>query len=210
MKKYLKLLTISVLIVLKISAQDTLVNKGLKLKYGIKGGINIANVTETPSPTVETKSLIGINAGFFATIPIDTNFAIQPEFNYSQMGATVSGNAFSGGDLKLILSYFNVPLLAKYYPAKSIALLAGPQIGFLNSAITKSANSLSLSPSNDFSSHVKKLDFSAVFGAELFFSDILYLSGRYQLGLANVSSSTDGVTDKNNGFTITLNLIISN
>lgn len=209
MKRVLMLFIIFLITSWSVSAQDTDKRSSYKLKYGIKGGINIANVDESPTPKVDTKNLIGITGGVFITIPIDSNFSIQPELLYSQMGATVSASALYGGDQKLVLSYIDLPILAKYDLSKSIGLYAGPQIGYLNSAVIKSANSLSFYPNNDFSSHVKKIDVRAIIGVDVYFSEVMYLSGRYQLGLMNASSSTDGVTDKNNAFTITLNFPLS-
>ena len=209
MKRVFMLIIITTITAWSLSAQGIDKPKRYRLKYGIMGGVNFANVEESPTPKVETKNLIGINAGAFVTIPFDSTFSIQPELLFSQMGATVSSNAFYNGDERLVLSYIDLPILGKYYVSKSVGIFAGPQIGYLNSAIVKSANSTSLYPSNDFSSHVKKFDFRAIIGAEVYFSEVMYLSGRYQLGLMNASNSTDGVTDKNKAFTITLNFVLS-
>ena len=191
-----------------LSAQEVDENKSHKVKFGIKLGVNLANVTETPAPTnASTSNLLGFNGGVFSTIKLVRNFAIQPELLYSQMGSKVSYNDYIGDNKKLLMTYVNVSMLAKFHPCKPFALLAGPQIGFLNSATSQLA--ITNGPSNDFSRLVKKNDFSAILGTEFKLSDILFLSARYQIGMANVSNSTDGGTDKNNCFTFTIDLLLS-
>ena len=209
MKNQQMLICIFLITVISVSAQKTEGTNNSRVKFGIKLGVNLANITETPTPTnVSTSSLLGFTGGLFSTIRLDSNFAIQPEFSYSQMGATVSGNTYTGDKQKLLLTYLNVPILVKYYPIKPLALVLGPQIGFLNSASNNSSNGIS--SGNDISSTLKKNDFSGILGAEVNLSDILFLSARYQIGLANVSNSTDGTTDKNSGFTFTIDLLLFN
>jgi len=209
MKKQLTLICIFLIAVISVSAQKTEGANSSRVKFGIKLGVNLANITETPMPTnISTSSLLGFTGGIYSTIRLDSNFAIQPEFSYSQMGATVTGGSFFGDKQKLLLTYLNVPVLVKFYPIKPLALVLGPQIGFLNSASSNSSNGIS--SGNDISSTLKKNDFSAIVGAEVNLSDILFLSARYQIGLANVSNSTDGTTDKNNGFSFTLDLLLFN
>ncbi len=210
MKKLpLLLFIITTITSVNISAQVNVKSKTDKLKYGIKVGVNFANVEESPTPTINIKQSIGITGGAFVTIPIDSNFSIQPEILYSQMGATISNGSIYNREAKLVLSYIDVPILAKYDFTKSFGIYGGPQIGFLNSAVFKSPDSMTDYPNTDFSKNVKKLDLRAIVGADLHFSEVMYLSGRFQLGLVNVSSSTNGVTDKNNAITLTLNIMLS-
>ena len=125
----------------------------------------------------------------FAEIKISEKFSIQPELMYSSQGASSD----LGGDLKL--DYINIPVMAKFYVAKSFSLEAGPQIGFLVSA---------KADGEDVKDFVSSTDFGFNFGAGYDFTEKLSAGLRYNLGLSNVDDSDSGDSIKNAVISITL------
>ena len=157
-----------------------------KAKFGVKGGLNIATLT---GDVEDASSLIGFQIGGFAEIKISEKFSIQPELMYSSQGASSD----LGGDLKL--DYINIPVMAKFYVAKSFSLEAGPQIGFLVSA---------KADGEDVKDFVSSTDFGFNFGAGYDFTEKLSAGLRYNLGLSNVDDSDSGDSIKNAVISITL------
>jgi opacity protein-like surface antigen len=157
------------------------------VKFGAKVALNVATLT---GDVEDASSLVGFQVGGFAEFKISEKFAVQPELMYSTQGASSDSN----GDLKL--NYINIPVMAKYYVAKSFSLEAGPQIGFLLSAKDNGEDA------KDF---VSSTDFSANFGAGYDFTENLSAGLRYNLGLTNVYD-VDGFDGsvKNGVFSVSL------
>lgn len=136
-------------------------------KFGVKGGLNIASLTNLSY----TKSLVGFNIGGFAEIKLNEKFAIQPELLYSGQGAKYQdiGN-FS-------MNYINVPVMAKYFITEAFNIEAGPQVGFLMSAKEDGTN---------VKEFVKSTDFGVNLGAGYDITKNIGLNLRYCLGLSGV------------------------
>ncbi len=104
---------------------------------GLKGGINIANVTELQeAENLSPKSITGLNLGAYAEFSITPLLAIQPEINFLQKGSQVSGLNFedhSDVKVKMVINYLEVPVLAKIRfgteKLKGYAM-AGPSVGY--------------------------------------------------------------------------------
>jgi opacity protein-like surface antigen len=159
-------------------------------KFGVKAGVNFANLT---GDIEETSSKVGFQVGGFAEFKLSEKFAIQPELLFSTQGA--KQDIGQSEDLKLNLSYLNVPVMAKYYVAEKFSLEAGPQIGFLVGAKYKFDGE-----EEDAKDDVKSIDFGVNFGAGYDFTENLSAGIRYNLGLANIAEG-DGDT-KNSVFSL--------
>ena len=180
------LLSLTVLTAPKSFAQS---KEATGVRFGLKAGINLANITTKPSDGTSTGFLPGINGGFFSTIPIAVGFAIQPELTYSGLGAKDKESSD-----KVNLSYLTLPVLAKYSFANSgFGAYLGPQIGYLFSAKQKSEGT-----SEDIKDGFKSTDLSGIFGIEYFSPIGIGLSARYQLGLSNIVKDNElGASVKN-------------
>lgn len=156
------------------------------VKFGVKAAINVSNLT---GDVEDVSSLTGFQVGGFAEIKLSEKFAIQPELLYSAQGAKSDGDKFE-------LSYINVPVLAKYYVAKSFSLEAGPQIGFLTTAKIEG---------EDVKDFVSSTDFSFNLGAGYDFTENFSAGLRYNFGFTNVYD-TDLTDDsiKNGVFSVSL------
>ena len=166
-------------------------------KFGVKGGVNFANL----SGDIEDNSTkVGFNVGSFVEIKISDKFSLQPELLFSTQGTKEEySETFNGTtinyDSKLNLSYLNIPVMAKFYVADKFSLEAGPQIGFLLSAKTKTEvtdGTNSSSEEEDFKDNVESTDFGLNFGAGYDFTSNLSAGFRYNLGLSNVAKTEAG------------------
>jgi hypothetical protein len=131
MKRLISVLALGVLISAYSFAQVGL---------GIKGGLNIANVSGTDVPP-GSKTLTGFAAGGYLEISLPLLFTIQPEILYSQKGFTYDENVF-GTNVKVTakLNYLEIPVLVKYsfpVPVVKPSLYAGPAMGILLGAKVK-------------------------------------------------------------------------
>ena len=105
-------------------------------KAGIKGGANFTNLYVEDVDDENMK--IGFNVGAFYRADITENFAIQPEFLFTQKGSEIQYDNFLQGEGKyrFNLNYLEVPVLA-VVKFGSINLHAGPYLGFLVGANVK-------------------------------------------------------------------------
>lgn len=177
------------------------------IKFGVRAGINIANVTiKASGVSVSGSSLIGPNAGVFAEIPLAPTVFVQPEVAYSGMGYKISvssgGQTVSG---KSTVNYLTIPLLVKVkIPTTGLAVYAGPQYGYLLGG-KETGDAGEGEQSNDAKDSYKSSDIAGIIGAEYFFISRVGLSARYQFGLSNVAKGAgEDESAKNHGFTILL------
>lgn len=176
------------------SAQD--------VKYGFKGGLNVSTFTGDKEGA-NLKSTIGFNVGGFVEIKLSEKFALQPELLYSTQGTKLTniGDYLDGdfytGDINFNLAYINVPVMAKYYVAEKFSIEAGPQIGFLTSAKTKTKlDGFSQTVEQNVKDSFESIDFGLNFGAGYDFTEHFAIGARYNLGLANIAKTEAGDNTK--------------
>nr|WP_315256611.1 porin family protein [uncultured Flavobacterium sp.] len=171
-----------------------------EVKFGAKAALNIASLT---GDVEGSSSLIGFQVGGFAEFKLSEKFAIQPELMYSAQGVK---EKYEGGDfseeLTTKLGYINIPVMAKYYVAKSFSLEAGPQIGFLTSAKYK-VEEEGVSAEVDGKDNFNSVDFSFNFGAGYDFTENISAGLRYNLGLSNINKEGDA-SAKNGVFSVSV------
>lgn len=107
-------------------------------KFGIKGGINLANLRSGDEANDENLK-VGLNLGLMAKMPITKGFAIQPEVVYSSQGSKINYNNFIAGkgEYRFNLNYVQVPVLAVINLGEYFNIHAGPYAAFLTSANVK-------------------------------------------------------------------------
>lgn len=134
-------------------------------KFGLKGGLNIASLTNSDGG----KSLMSFNFGGFAEIKLNEKFALQPELLYSGQGVKYPevGN-FS-------MNYINLPVMVKYFITDGFNIQAGPQVGFLMSAKLDGKDAKEL---------IKSSDFGMDLGAGYDVSENISVELRYFMGLS--------------------------
>ncbi len=143
------------------------------VKFGVKAGLNYANVTGSE---IKTDAITNYHAGLVAEINITQGLAFQPELLYSTQGATYKT---ATEDFKNELGYITIPIMLKIYLSDSVMLELGPQFGFLLSV----KNKFDTQKSNTF-------DFTANAGLGLKITDNLFAQARYGLGLTEIKTDS--------------------
>jgi hypothetical protein len=171
---------------------------------GIKGGTNI---TKVDGHSFKDKFEYGYHVGGFAEIGLGEKFGIQPEVLFSQYSTTLDSNynniykdVFTSGQSKVKLNYLSIPVLLNYkLIGNFLSLQAGPQFSIL----MKQDKNLLQNGGDAF----KKGDFSMLGGVQLKLSAIR-ITGRYQVGLNNISDIDDKDQWKSQGFQVSLGLAL--
>ena len=165
-------------------------------KFGLKAGLNISNQKyEAEGISVNANSIVGVQVGGFAEIKVADKFAIQPEVLFSTEGSKIKAE---GEEILFNLSYINVPVMAKFYPAPKFSIQAGPQLGFLVSAKGKFNDE-----KVDIKDGYKSINFGLNLGAGYEFTDNFLVDVRYNFGLSDISETNEeGIKTKSSVFSI--------
>lgn len=158
--------------------------------FGIKGGLNVTNIHH--SNGVDYDALVGFNVGLLAHIHLNKRFALQPELVYSTAGASDKNGPF---ETKYNMGYINVPVLFQYMFDNGFRLQAGPQVGFLVSAKSKTGNIKA-----DFKDDLNKVDFGLAAGMSYLIPKTGFgFDARYNLGLSDINKQGN-IKSSNRGF----------
>ena len=146
---------------------------------GLEGGANFASALGTDVGSVKS-SMLGFVGGGFLELNFGNSFAIQPEVLYEQ-----KGGQDSSGNQAVHLDYVEVPILFKLSlgtPGINPAVFVGPAFNFnVLAQFTQSGNTSDITDANSS-------DIGLVGGVEVAL-DKFFVSGRYELGLDNVSQN---------------------
>jgi hypothetical protein len=173
-----------------------------EIGMGIEGGLNLSNISTTPSLTTSSKT--GFMVGGFADIGVSRIISIKPAVRYTVKGYT---QQFNGVSLNESYHYIEIPLLIKAsIPLHRVKpyFEAGPNLGIQLSANQEFSFNGQVQD-QDSGPFYNAVDFGLYFGSGMEFSvapntDIFTGFG-YSLGLTNISKNQ--ITAKNNGFRIT-------
>lgn len=106
-----------------------------KFKFGLKAGLNFANVYDEEGEEFRADGKFGAVGGLFAAIPIGTYIGIQPELLISQKGFKATGMLLGTSyEYTHTTNYLDVPVYFAVKPSEFITLLAGPQFSYLASS----------------------------------------------------------------------------
>jgi hypothetical protein len=173
MKFYLPVAIAAILMTSQANAQH--------VNIGVKGGLNLYNVNNSNDAKYDTKA--GINLGLLGHIHLSKHVAFQPELVYSAQGVKFTSG---GTDTKINLNYINVPLLVQYMFDNGFRLEAGPQIGFL-----ASANSKTGSVKTNIKDHYKTVDAAVAIGIGYVHPPTGFgVDLRYNLGLTDINENS--------------------
>ncbi len=174
--------------------------------FGVKGGMNVSSLSNDAGLS-DSKSKIGFNAGVFMNAPLSSEFSIQPEILYNDLGSKVTYNLpgeNNNVESSLNLGYISVPVMFQYNATPEFYLEAGPQFGFLVNANNKyksgdKASTISLD-TDDFNT----FDFGLGIGAGYWITPQFGLNVRYNAGFTDVYKDNPGDAVKNNNFQVGL------
>ena len=148
-----------------------------KFQFGLKGGVNVSNFTNTSFNNVDNKAIVGLHGGALLSLLLGDHFAIQPEALISTQGAKLSAdNGVDDGNYKL--TYLTIPIMMKGRFNGGFYLEAGPQFGFKLSENIPGANTTE--------NFAKNADFGIGAGLGFHGKSGLGVGGRYILGLSKV------------------------
>ncbi|MFD1871940.1 porin family protein [Hymenobacter bucti] len=106
------------------------------VKYGLKGGFNGSSYTGSNTKGLDYKA--GFAAGVFLNFGLSDNFSVQPEFLYSQKGASQDDVSYGTPAINVTrkdaLGYLDVPLMFRYNvgeDGKGFFVELGPQGSFI-------------------------------------------------------------------------------
>ena len=154
-------------------------NLEAQIKFGVKGGVNIAKEKfKESSTTIESANTQSFHAGVFLQLKSSKYFSFQPELVYSREGGEFNDSRFRGNDE---LNYINLPLLIKFHPIKYFNLVAGPQLGFLHTSKGR-INGFDREKEN-----YKPLNTSIAVGAGINVSKEFEFYARYNIGFENIN-----------------------
>jgi hypothetical protein len=104
---------------------------------GFKGGLNA--YTTQPENISKVDPKLGLHLGLIGHAHLSGQFALQPELVFSMQGSKYTAG---GNDVNLNLNYINIPVLLQYMYDNGFRLQAGPQIGILATAKSKTNNTV--------------------------------------------------------------------
>ncbi len=151
------------------------------VKFGVKGGLNIANISNMQIEDVKLDSRMAYHLGVMAEVKLNNQFAIQPELLYSLQGAS---KEVEGTTATIALDYINIPVMAKYFVIDGLSLEVGPQLGILITG-ESTIKGEEVDESGDIKKYVKSVDFGLNFGAGYTYNNF-NLGLRYNLGLTDI------------------------
>ncbi|MBC3541460.1 porin family protein [Rufibacter sediminis] len=156
---------------------------------GLKGGLNVSTIR---IPGTELDPRIGFHVGGYASTPISSRFALQPEVLYSQQGVDTR-------DYEYTFNYLNIPLIFKGTISGGLHAQVGPQFGILLAAHRKQGrNSLDITDTRN------RYDGAIALGLGYDVSN-LQVSARYNLGISDTRDDSDkGLDHTNNVFQLSL------
>ena len=135
MKKIILMIVTIILMVLNSNAKEYIRegdNNSLGIQLGLKIGTNYSNIYDTKGEEFTANGKFGLAAGAFASIPIGSLFAFNPEFLFSQKGfkatSTILGTSYN---FTRTSNYIDIPLLVALKPIQFVTIVAGPQYSFL-------------------------------------------------------------------------------
>lgn len=133
-KKYALLWLVCLFVSGTACAQDTdpTVDRRDRITFGIKAGINFANVWDEEGQDFQADPTVGFAGGVFLGIPLGKFLGVQPEVLLSQKGLEGSGTLL-GSPYSFVrtTTFIDVPLQLQLKPVPALTLLGGPVYSYL-------------------------------------------------------------------------------
>ena len=142
------------------------------VRYGIKGGYNLATFSGPDSKSSEYKS--GFSAGGFLNFGVADIISIQPELLYSQKGASIANFQGTDARFKSTIGYLDVPIMVRVNTGdngQGLFFELGPQGSFVlhNRDFTQTGNTRTQVTDNTSTDDLNKvvLGYAAGLGYQL-------------------------------------------
>lgn len=170
------------------NAQDTNVSSASPISFGVKGGVNFANVTGDDFEGPESRT--SFHVGVLVEFPLTDAFSIQTEALYSGQGFKSEIEGIGTSDnIEYQLDYINVPVLAKIYVTDGLSFEVGPQFSFkVNEEIDSDPNN---NPGDLDLDEAESFDFGVAGGLTFQTGAGFFATGRYTYGLTEIIKDVD-------------------
>ncbi|MEC3906107.1 outer membrane beta-barrel protein [Tamlana sp. 2201CG12-4] len=89
-----------------------LLNAQVEIKPGLKGGLNLANLTNTNNIGINSKGITSFHIGGTVSFKFAKFYTLQPEILYSKQGSEISSSISNS---KIELNYLSIPINNKFY-----------------------------------------------------------------------------------------------
>ena len=191
---------------------------------GVRAGLNLSKWA-TEGSTAENDNITGTHFAVPLEVKFGSNFAIQPEFNYTQKGSRVTTTSTAGGvttvsDVKNVINYVEFPLLLKGIiggDKLGLFVQAGPSVGYAAGGKYESNSKSTIGGVIQISEKSEKYDFERSnrldYGVQLggglqlgLGSSRLVIDARYLYGLSDFDKDNNTVTVKNRGIALSAGL----
>ena len=151
-----------------------------KVRFGITGGLNVANTVNAVNTNFSTAAIAGFNAGFFLDLPLVYPLSFEPEVLYSEKGyAAVT----TYGNFTQRSNYIDVPLLLKFKLSPTFNFLVGPQIAIPVSTTNTYDNGFAVTAQQYYNTYGQKTILDGVVGVSFDLSRDVELRARYTIDL---------------------------
>lgn len=173
-----------------LSAQ-TMDSTPREMSFGVKGGVNFANVTGNGFDNRSSRT--SFHVGALAEFPVQEIFSIQVEALYSGQGFEYDFRGPTGDKAEYQLDYINVPVLAKFYLTPAISLEVGPQFSFV---VNEEFDSRPLDDAGDLDltgtpAEAETFDFGAAAGITFQTQSGVFATARYNHGFTDIVKNVD-------------------
>jgi hypothetical protein len=151
-------------------------------QYGLKAGLNFANVTNASS--INSESQTGYLFGFFIAPPTKGILGYRSEVIYSKQGYSYKTNTNTGN---VDLQYILLPQLMCINITKLLQLQAGVQMAFLiNAKADSSSTTGTAGPYSNVMDYYNKFDYGFAAGAEVHPFKGLLVGARWNISLGKL------------------------
>ena len=151
-------------------------------QFGIKAGVNFANVTNASD--INSGSESGFMAGIFLAPPSKGVMGFRTELIFSRQGYSYKTNTNTG---VVNLDYILLPQLMQINITKFFSIQLGAQMAFLiNAKADSTTSSGSSSPYGEIMDFYNKFDYGFAGGIEIHPFKGLLVGARYNISLGNL------------------------
>lgn len=154
-------------------------------RWGIEGGLNIANTVSSYNSNYSTAAILGFNAGLTFEIPVAYPLSFEPEALFSQQGYQAST---TDGTLTQRNNYVDIPLLLKFRLVRGFNFLIGPQINIPVTSTTTFNNGFNTSSESYYSNTNNNSYLAGALGFSIDLNPNVDIHARY---LIDMTSNTE-------------------
>lgn len=174
-----------------------------KVRFGIKGGLNISTVTvRNENVNGQLSSKFGFHAGVYLACRLSEKMEFHPEILYSNQGYHFKGTDLNAKiNEKANINYIALPLMFCYYPIKDFSFEFGPQVSFLLSNKSKidytivpidEGSIIEGSTTVDNKDVTQSIELGLNVGLGFKITKNVIVSGRYNFGLTMINKQVVG------------------